>query len=441
MQLNTKEEIYAKIKAESNYSDKELDKLLIDIKAKYHGLLSEVGANIMLAKELNINLDMKNSSAVLKISSLAPSLNTISMYARIKSIPPVKIFKGKDGKEGKVQVIYLYDDSGTTKLNLWRDQVDLIKQLNLEKNNLVLIKDAGVSEYNGKMELSLRAGGQIIINPKDSPDIAKSGELIVLSQIDKGYEGKSIDTIGRIINIYPLKEFESATSEKRSVLNFEISDGLKTLRCVAWQPWSEEMANNFTKGDLVRLGDVIVKDGLYDIEVHMNWASSIKKNPTDINISIPDLKDLIYSNYKEIKIEDLTDNTSCKLEGVIVSINKSNLRFFKCPKCKEKVHAMENEFICENCNEVVTPLINLFSSLDIDDSTGIIRLSFFNDLVEKLYNINKNDLVDFDEAKKEDLFNELEDKMLGKKVTVYGRAKLNSFSSKIEVLSDNILIE
>ena len=73
MQL-TSEQIYSIIKTQSGLSDEELNSKLEEIKEKYQGLLSDVGANILLST-LGVNLDLKQkTSAVTKSQKLPQAL-------------------------------------------------------------------------------------------------------------------------------------------------------------------------------------------------------------------------------------------------------------------------------------------------------------------------------------------------------------------------------
>ncbi|MCK9292976.1 MAG: hypothetical protein WCY27_01785 [archaeon] len=440
MQLNNADEIFRKVKTETGKSEEELQANLIKIKDKYQGLLSDVGANIMLAKQFNVDLNITSTPSILKISELTSSQDGVSLYARVKFIPPVKTYTGKDGSQGKLQTIYLQDGTGETKLNLWQEKADLLSELNLEKNSLVLVKDAFVSTYNDRLDLSLRHGGTLIKDPENPPLIEKIKENFKeVSDIEQ-VEENPIDTIGRIINIYPINTFEGKDGKKREVLSFEISDGLKSLRCVAWEPWTQEINSNFSKGDVIKLTDVRLKEGLYDIEAYLNWTSSVIKNPKTSK-KIPPLDQILAlsKDLEEGKISELQDGKNYKLEGLIVSINRNNIRYFKCPECNEKVQIINNEFICERCNKVIDPQVNLFGSLDIDDGSGILKIVFFKDVVEKIYDLNKDNFKqEILEEQKLEIFDKLEDKLLGEKVKVTGRAKLNNFSSQIELLCDSV---
>lgn len=444
MQLNNSEEIYNLIKEKTNLLDEELKLELNKIKERYQGLLSEVGAHIMLAKQHDIDLTLKDTQKYFTISEFSPSLESVSFYARIKSISPIRTYKTKDGGTGKMQSIMLSDGTGEIRLNLWQEKASLISNLDLDINSLVLIKDAFVTtnsfQDSEHLELSLRYGGSIILNPPNAPEIPKIKEnLRNLSEINEA-ENELVSVIGRIINIYPQKEFEDSQQKTKKVLNFEISDGLRTMRCVAWDTWVPYILDNFKKGDLIKLCFVKIKEGLYDLELNINWNSTIIKNPKTKK-EIPSLHEIISSltSIQSAQIKDLEDGGQYKIEGIIVSINRNNIRYFRCPTCSEKVVLIDDNFICEKCNSVVEPVVNLFGSMDIDDGTGILKIVFFRELVEKVYDLNPNDFKkDINEEQKIDVFDKLEDKLLGKKVVVTGKAKLNSFSQNIELLANTI---
>ena len=79
MQLNNAEEIYNKIKADTGKSDSEVQELISKIKEKYQGLLSDVGANIMVAKQLNVDLNMESTNSILKIKLMLHLRNMMNL--------------------------------------------------------------------------------------------------------------------------------------------------------------------------------------------------------------------------------------------------------------------------------------------------------------------------------------------------------------------------
>lgn len=440
MELNNAKDIFEKVKKETSKSEEELLTILEKIKEKYQGLLSEVGASIMLAKQLGINLDIKHStSSIVKIKDLDNIQDAASIYARVKFISPPRYYTQKDGSKGKITSLYIFDETGEIKLNLWNEHSDFINNLNLFKNSKILIKDAYITTYNDKKELSLRQGATLLKEPKDFPLIPpKEENLVDVSNISA--TEKLIDVIGRITAIYNKNTFKNKEDKDRSVLNFEVSDGIKSLKFVAWDPWPDYILENFTKGDLIHLADLKVKEGLYDLEVSLNWFSTVLKNP-QTSKKIPSLTEILTlsKSLEEGRVESLEDGRNYSLEGLIVSINRNNIRFFKCKECGEKVQLINGDFICEKCSKVVDVNTNLFGSIDIDDGTGILKVVFFSDLAEKVYKLNKEDLKkDLTEEYKLTIFDRLENELLGKRVKISGRAKLSSFSSRIEFLADSL---
>ncbi|NCP71775.1 hypothetical protein GW835_00060 [archaeon] len=440
MELNDAKQIFNRVMEETGKDEPFLLEELEKIKAKYQGLLSEVGASIMLAKQLGVNLDIKQStSAIVKIKDLDNIQDAASIYARIKFISPPRYYTQKDGSKGKITSLFIFDDTGEIKLNLWNEHSEFISSLNLDKNSKILIKDAYITTYNDKKELSLRQGGSILLDPKDFPLIPpKEENLVDVSDISATEQ--LIDVIGRITAIYNKNTFKGKDDRDKSVLNFEVSDGIKSLRFVAWDPWPDYILENLSKGDLVKLSDLRVKEGLYDLEVSLNWFSTVLKNPKTSK-KIPSLSDILTltKSLEEGKIESLEDGRNYSLEGLIVSINRNNLRYFKCKECNEKVQIINGDFICEKCSKVVDVNTNLFGSIDIDDGTGILKVVFFSDLAEKLFSLNKEDLKkELSDEDKLTIFDRLENELLGKRIKLSGRAKLNSFSSQIEFLADSI---
>lgn len=439
MDLNNAKDIFEKIKKETGKTDQEVTSLLDSIKEKYQGLLSEIGAHIMLSKQLGINLNASSTmSALVKIKDLDNMQDAASLYARVKNIPLLRKYTQKDGAVGKIQPVFIFDETGEIKLNLWNDHADLVTSLNLDKNSKILIKDAYVTTYNDKKELSLRQGGTVTKDPQDFPEIKPIKEnLVDISNISKTEE--LIDVIGRIVAIYNKNTFKDKDGKDRSVLNFEVSDGIKSLKFVAWDPLPDYILENFSKGDLIKVTDVRVKEGLYDLEININWFSTITKNPkTDKKIpSLSDILELTRS-LEEGKVESLEDGRNYSLEGLIVSVNRNNLRYFKCTECGEKVQIIDGDFICEKCSKVVDVSVNLFGTIDIDDGTGILKVVFFFDLAEQLFSLKKEDLKkELTDEDKLTIFDRLENELLGKRIKISGRAKLSSFSSQIEFLADS----
>ena len=86
--------------------------------------------------------------------------------------------------------------------------------------------------------------------------------------------------------------------------------------------------------------------------------------------------------------------------------------------------------------------MNIFSSVTLDDSTGVIKVSLFNQLLESIYDLKKEDLKkDLSQEEKENIFSKAEAKILGKRAIVTGKAKQNDFSNQLEFMASTFEIE
>jgi len=86
--------------------------------------------------------------------------------------------------------------------------------------------------------------------------------------------------------------------------------------------------------------------------------------------------------------------------------------------------------------------MNIFSSVNIDDGEGVIKVSLFNQLLESAYGIKKEDLKkDLTQEEKDNIFSKAEGKILGKQAIVTGKAKQNDFSNQLEFMASTFEIE
>ena len=89
------------------------------------------------------------------ISELKAGQGNVVVEGEIVEISPPRTFE-KFGKSGKVANAVLKDDSGTIKLSLWNEQVDLVAV-----GKHVRISNGYVSEWKGEIQLSTGKFGKL----------------------------------------------------------------------------------------------------------------------------------------------------------------------------------------------------------------------------------------------------------------------------------------
>ncbi len=85
----------------------------------------------------------------MKIAELSEGTGNVSLEAEVSSIGEVKEIN-KYGRTLKVANVELKDDSGTIKLTLWNEKIDLVKE-----GDKVKIEKGYVNAFQGTLQLTL----------------------------------------------------------------------------------------------------------------------------------------------------------------------------------------------------------------------------------------------------------------------------------------------
>ena len=191
-----------------------------------------------------------------------------------------------------------------------------------------------------------------------------------------------VNIFGKIVYISPIKEFEnkqrSGTGKVATVI---LGDETGTIRLSLWNEQTTvidkikvgdvlEVINGFTKTDykgqpeirFAKYGNLRKVDDM-QIEVKQADFQKGSHTTTTINdINAPDAK-----------------NKYVHLKGQLVQIYDRKLIHYLCPECKKKVMGAK----CETHGEIVPNKFLVLSGV-LDDGTGTISTSFFNDSVEAM---------------------------------------------------------
>jgi len=91
----------------------------------------------------------------MKIKDLKPNQNVTLDEVEVAEVGDIRQFE-KYGKSGSVCTLKITDNSGSTDLTLWNDEVD-----KFQVGDKLKITDAWVKEWNGKIQVSSGKKGKI----------------------------------------------------------------------------------------------------------------------------------------------------------------------------------------------------------------------------------------------------------------------------------------
>ena len=200
-------------------------------KEEYKGLISDLGAARLVAKELGVDINWKEIKGRLKIRDLKPGLRNICFVGKVISKSEIKEFRR--GKNiGKVAFLILGDDTGFIKLVLWDKKIRFYTDI--EKGDLIEVNGADIKESKFGLEAHLK------------------GEL---KKLEGDIEVKERDVVGSKY-IYELKSGDRVFVKGIIIYDLEnylvLDDGTGVLKI-------EKNKNTYNVG----VGDLVIAKGLF----------------------------------------------------------------------------------------------------------------------------------------------------------------------------------
>jgi len=178
---------------------------------------------------------------------------------------------------------------------------------------------------------------------------------------------KNIVLVGRIKDIFNLSSFNKKNGEVGYVGAFKLNDNTGDIRIVLWDDQVNVFKDErFEKNEIVKILNGNAKQGRYGgIEIHIGRFSKIILAPEDVD----------YKKYPKIKEEfKLINEISEKLGSLSIEgkvMNRSPVREFTRKDGKN----------------------GRVSSLSVRDSSGKTRISFWNEDIDKIENIEIGDFI------------------------------------------------
>jgi ssDNA-binding replication factor A large subunit len=224
---------------------------------------------------------------------------------------------------------------------------------------------------------------------------------------------KRVNTIGKIINLSPVREFTTKKGDKGKVANLFIADDSSNVKVVLWDTNHISLIENgkLCEGKVVE----IVNASMRDNELHLGSFSELKECSYIFENVVSD------KVVKDKNIIDFRVGDSLKVRAFVVQVFEP--KFFNvCMECKKKVNDEGNSFVCTTHGKVSAErraLVNIV----LDDGSESIRSVLFH---EQLPLIGLTELDNSDA-----LFNQKSD-LIGKEMIFIGDVQMNKFFNSPE---------
>jgi replication factor A1 len=250
-------------------------------------------------------------------------------------------------------------------------------------------------------------------------------------KIKSVYPGmRSVETIGKITNIYETKEFNRKDGTAGKVASFLIADETGRLRIVLWNEQTDKL-KDLKEGIVVQIKDGYTKENINgNIELHLSNKSELQI--TDSNIEVK--KDTA----ERKKIQEIK-GTETNVELLATIVQAFDPRFYEvCPQCNKRLKPKDNGFACDTHGEVA-PDYSYVLNLVLDDGTSSIRTVFFKNQLANLLQLSPIEISKYKDSPAE--FQVIKDELIGKTIRVIGRASKNEMFDRLEFISQLVFPE
>ena len=325
----------------------------------------------------------------------------IDVIGRILSIGDIREFQRDDGSVGIVRSITFADESGKVQLSLWDEKANV----DYEVGGAYQVENARSRLGMYSVDLNIGNTCRVI---KLSDEQASAMFIPELETLEKMiYTNKKIDDIededeenliliGRIIEIYDTREFDRDNGDKGFVRNIEIADDTGSMRVTLW---NDDAKKEFELGEAIKFQNprIVYKDD--HLEINVSGSTAILKPSENELSNIPSYDELKEIIYAPKTIESLTDDdVNVRITGTLKDLASERILLKKCPNCGNSVEQTDMDNICDFCSEEFDkPRYLLMIPARLEDDTGDISITFFDNLAEELLGMKKEEIIQLTE--------------------------------------------
>jgi len=298
------DELYQKL-IDSGLSETELEQKIQNKENEFGGFMSKQGILFIIAKEngiyiqspeINDNLYEEFESEIdydeltIQLSELKEEMRNFVLLGKILQIDELREFSRKDGTIGKVVSFLFGDGSQKTKVILWDDKVDIIKNEYFRVNELIRIIGAYCKRNkNNSLEVHLSKRGKVIFSPEINNKELKlrlnkiENIILIKRDSERKWSSRITDLVDKFnyithirgqIQIEMFKEITKKSGEKTFLLKLLLSDDSTTIRVIVWGMNAVDCLKQINDSDTVVISNLAVKQNKYTNEKELVFTKN-----------------------------------------------------------------------------------------------------------------------------------------------------------------------
>ncbi len=399
--------------ADLNINKRDIVKL-IGVNVKYDEYTTNGHSiNTNFNTQITINPDNLSEDELELFNNIKDSLHPISLeqvkstdeddvdvdvLGRLMSVGDIRTFeRASDGSTGRVRSAILSDGTEIVELSLWDEKTEL----DLKPSEAYQIENARIRWGYDDVNLNIGSSSRIIkLSEEDSkflPSFETLESMIYeyreISDLDE--DDTNIFIVGRVFEVFDMREIERDDGTKNLLRNIEVADNSQGIRVSLW---GDDAKREFEPGEAIKIQNPSFSFYNDQLTLNISGNTVIVKPSEDELLNLPSYDELKEAIYVKKDIEAIEDgDVNVRVSGTLSEINGNNLLIRKCPQCNYRIgDVFEDEIICDNCGHVFdNPKTTIALHALLNDDTGSISISFFENLVEELLEMPKDEIVNY----------------------------------------------
>jgi hypothetical protein len=230
---------------------------------------------------------------------------------------------------------------------------------------------------------------------------------------------RKVNTLGKIINLFPVRTFTTKKGDTSKVVNFWIADETSNIKVVLWDTNHIDLIEKgrVAEGTIVEISNGSMRDS----ELHLGSFSEFKPSEEKIE----DVK--TEKVYREKSINDFVRGENIGTRAFILQVFEP--RFFNvCSECGKKIVQEGEDFTCADHGKIL-PEKRAVTNLVIDDGSNSMRAVLFSDALKK---------IGFSELDNTEIFETEKNKLMGKEMFFTGTVRQNNFFNNLEFIIEDV---
>lgn len=240
---------------------------------------------------------------------------------------------------------------------------------------------------------------------------------------------RNADVLGRVTQIYEVRDFQRADGSAGKVGSFLVGDDTGTVRIVCWGSQADVL-KQLSQNTPVKIVSGMVRENQRGYkEVHLNDSSRVVVNPSE---PVPEAR---VNTIQRKTLKELQESDEhIEIVGTVVQV--FDPKFFEvCPQCSSRLKELEGQWVCEE-HQAVMPDYSYLVNVFLDDGTENMRIVLFRNQAERLLKKTKEQLLAYRFAP--ETFEPIKTELLGEQFKFIGRAKRNTFFDRLEFIANQV---